>query len=809
MSNFDMSGFLAEFFDEANARLQSINQKLVLLEAGDLGDNELIQLRRDVHTIKGSAQMLGVQDVSELCHVFEDVMHDVTLENATDVLPMIQFLFDLHDCLQSRLQHRDAKIRVDCALKRVQFEQLKKTLQASFAEQENIAGASDKSNESDKPVNAIPKKPARRKRKSNVAKNLIAAVMGSFEESLQQKQATTLHTPSAEQGLATAPKTIEPINFRPNVAALDLAETDSNKASGNFLRVYRNRLTNLSSQIVELASLRFRHDAPEQQLQRVVRDFRQSKDKLLSNPAIDASAQNALQSVMDAHLRQIQQMSDALRQQQQRSSVMLDGVRDQVLDLMLKPLSSVFSMFPRALRDVCKRSGKKVQLLVAGDSVEMDQLAAEALTEPLLHLINNAVAHGIEKPNQRLKCGKPLEGQITIYARQQGNLIHLDVTDDGKGMDVSEIRQQAILQGIVSRSEAEDMDSSEILELIFRPGFSTQKKVTALAGRGMGMSVVLDVMRELTGNIHIHSEVGQGTRFSMVFPVSLTVQQATMFRIGQQRFGMLANLIVQVMPLRSQQIKTGSGPFRKGYIHYQGHRVPIIDLHHALGSAELDENPEHAKIVVVEHLEGYLAMVVDEMLGDTEVMLRELDAYLKYYHPIGLMGCSIIDDGSVQLLIDPNGLKEMWRTAPDDSVASSHANHSFKQHILLVDDSTIALTIEKKMFEQMGFKVDTAIGGNDALEKVALNLNQNSNQYDLMITDLEMPDINGIALIHRLRDMLQDNIFPIIMVATRDAETERQRAYDAGANGYIAKDQLQGEATQLVKLLTTLLHDDK
>jgi chemotaxis protein histidine kinase CheA/ActR/RegA family two-component response regulator len=424
-----------------------------------------------------------------------------------------------------------------------------------------------------------------------------------------------------------------------------------------------------------------------------------------------------------------------------------------------------------------------------------------------MHLINNAVAHGIEEPEQRSACGKPSEGQITIYASQKGNLIHLDVSDDGKGMDVDEIRLKAIADGIISASEAEDMDNSEVLELIFHPGFSTQKQVTELAGRGMGMSVVLDVMRELTGNIHIHSKLGQGTRFSMIFPVSLTVQQAKFFRIGKQRFGMLSNLIAQVMPLQQQQIKTASGPFRKGYIHYQGHRVPIINLHDVLvgGATKPNDKPEYAKILVVEHLEGFLAMIVDEVLEKTEVMVRELDPYLKHYHPIGLMGCTIVDDGSVQLLLEPNGLKEMWRTAPDGEVAQvtdTNAIHAplFDQHILLVDDSTIALNLEKKMFEHMGFKVDTAISGSDALGKVDLN------HYALMVTDLEMPDIDGITLIQRLHDDLHDKLFPIIMIATRDIESERQRALDAGAQAYFVKAQLKNEQKELLKTLTELLH---
>jgi len=792
MSKFDMSGFLAGFFDEATGRLQVINQKLVLLEADKLDAAGLIQLRRGVHTIKGSAQMLGVQDVSELCHVFEDAIDYAAAppDSNTQALPMVQFLFDLHDSLQTRLTHHDSERRLDSALKQTKFEHIKQALEEGS---DQIATAAVRNDKAAKGKGG--NKKVRRKKKTKVTHSLIAAVMSSFESSKASTPDTeidqapeTADAEAVETSLVSI-EAAEEVDFRPDIAMLDIEEAALNTNSGNFLRVDRTRLSNLSNQIVELSSIRFRDEAPEQQLQRIVRDFR---------ALLNESPADTLQGSLEHHLRQLQQCNDSLRYQQQRSSVMLNAVRDQVLGLMLKPLSSVFSVFPHAVRDVAKRSGKKVQLLIAGDAVEMDQVAAEALTEPLIHLINNAVAHGIETPAQRLQAGKPADGQITICARQQGNLIHLHVSDDGKGMDVDEIRDKAIAHGVVSRSEAEDMDASEVFELIFQPGFSTMDEVTELAGRGMGMSVVLDVMRELTGNIHIYSQLGKGTRFSMVFPVSLTVQQAKLFRIGKQRFAMLANLVVQVMPLQDQQIKVGIGPYSKGYIKYEGHRVPVIDLRDMMTAAAVEPTDEQAKMLVVEHLEGFLAVVVDEVLAKTEVMVREIDPYLKHYHPIGLMGCAITDDGTVQLLIEPNGLKEMWRTAPDAELVGQAFAVQFDQQILVVDDSSIALNIEKKMFEKMGFRVDTAMGGVDALEKIVLN------NYDLIVTDLEMPNVDGMALLHQLRQQLKLDI-PVVVIATRDVEDERQRALDAGANAYFAKHQLKSGSAELSKILADLL----
>lgn len=823
-----MSGFLAGFFDEARGRLLTIHQKILLLEGGNLDEAGLIQLRRNVHTIKGSAQMLGVQDIADLCHLFEDALELISIDAHIDALPLIQFLLDLLDALQSRIEYQDAEVRLDISLKQIRFAQIKQELnkypdaiktttksnhelkaedvnhqvEAKQVEKDALSNTVEQTTLGEK----LPKK-RRRKKKTKVAQNLIAAVMGSIEVSLDNKSDVGASEP--DTSAEPVSEIVEPdtqiedvpvLKFRTDEATFKASSTSSETVS-NFLRVDRGRLNQLSNQILELASIRYREDSIESQLQSLARDFRKMKEKKMSNDVHPSILLASMQTDMDRHLRQLQQLSAALYQQQNSSSSTLDGVRDQVLGLVLSPLSSVFSVFPRTVRDLSLRSGKSVKLLIMGDSIEMDQIAAESLTEPLIHLMNNAIAHGIEDPEERLRRGKPEDGQITISARQEGKIIHLDVTDDGNGMDVDIIREKAVAQKIINQSEADDMDESELIELIFHPGFTTFESVSELAGRGMGMSIVLDVMRELTGNIHIHSQKGKGTRFSMTFPVSLTVQTAKLFRIGSQRFAMIANLVVQAMPLKGQKIKTGSGLFSKGYITFEEHRVPVIDLRDALGGNKTVEVADEAQILVVEHLEGYLAIVVDEVLAVAEIMIREVDPYLKHYKPVGLIGCTILNDGTVHLIIEPIGLREMWRTAPDVGVVQESNNNdkpTFNQHILLVDDSSVALNIEKKMFEKMGFTVDTAMGGADALEQVALN------NYDLIVTDLEMPDIDGISIIKQLRSDVKYETLPIIIIATRAIEDERERATKAGANAYLSKRQLKGGEAELSAVLANI-----
>jgi len=799
MAEFDLSGFLAVFFDEARQRLQSINQKLVLFESGKLDEQGLIQLRRDAHTIKGSAQMLGVQDIGELAHLFEDAI-DYAMQRRSDQRPLVvQFMYDLHDSLQHRLQDVDGKSQIDTSAMVAAFETLK--------------GASDKEiNATEaKPEKPLRKKP--RKKKPRVPQNLIAAVMGSIEGSLQDKAgepgAAAADTPNAASPEDSSPavQSTEPINFRPGLESLDMNVADVGQRSGEFLRVDRSRLSRLSNQIIELSSGRYSETFPEQQAQQVMAGFRRLKESSIAD-GLQANA-GTWQREFDHQLRKLQQLNELMRTQQRRSTGMLDDLRDQVLGLMLIPLSTVFSVFPRTVRDIGKRCGKNVQLLLAGDVVEVDQVAAEALMEALIHLINNAVAHGIEGPETRLQCGKPEHGQITITASQKGRDVEIIVTDDGQGMDVDLIADKAIAKGMVSRQEISEMNASEIMELIFQPGFSTCHDVSDIAGRGMGMAVVQDVVNTLTGNIHIHSQKGEGSQFCLTIPVSVAVQQAVLFRIAGQHFGMLANLVSQVLPFNNMDIKKGHGPYSNGYIDFEHHRVPIIDMHDSLGrqielrSGQDQSNHEkmvhESSVMVVEHLDGFLGIVVDEMLDEQEILLREVPHYLKRYQPVGLMGCAIAADGDVLLLIDPNGLKQMWRSAPDPELAVCNGGEPFNQRMILVDDSSIALKIEKSMFEAMGFKVDTAIGGKDALEKIGLH------HYDLLVTDLEMPDIDGVQLVEQLRSEGVHQHMPVLILATLESEYEQQRALTAGANGYMVKHRLKGEDEKLRSILSSLL----
>ncbi|MFQ5581170.1 MAG: response regulator [Mariprofundaceae bacterium] len=813
MSDFDLSNFIASFFDEAKERLASINQSLVAFESGSLNEEGLISLRRDAHTIKGSALMLGINDVGEVSHLFEDAMEYLIKHPEYRTPQMVQFLYDIHDHLQRRMEDQHGKELLESEPLRNQYKQLLSDIAAGGEQPAatTIEEHATQAAEASKDEGIIQIEPEEIEIEG-FGTELIGAdeAMAWQAEKQQPAEAqspvaeTASIAPTAEDieegphrdaiAMQAVALTEDLDDFRPDVAQLEMKSGGQRQSSGRFLRVDAARLSGLSNQVVELSTEKSRSKSLEavfgklhRELRSINRNWQQFQSGLSRlNQEERSSMSKRISTAFEQQLRNAQSFAEELHYDRNKGGLMLDDLRNQVLGLMLRPLDSIFSTFPRAVRDTAVRCDKRVQLLISGKSVEMDQAVAESLVEPLVHLLNNAVAHGIETPEERRQAGKPEEGQITILARQSGNEVRIEVIDDGCGIDTDHIKKVAVERGVTTQLEVDEMDSAEIMEMIFRPGFSTHKNVDDVAGRGIGMNVVQDTVRRLTGAIRVHTKIGEGTRFILSLPVSIAVQHALLFRVGSQRLGMLTHMIEQALPLWTQTIEKGPGD--KDFIRYGRHLVPIVDLRRMLADTP-DALSKQPYVIIAEHIEGFVGIVIDELMEESEIVIRDLDPYMKRYQAQGLMGNTIIGDGSVLMLIEPYGIKEMGRTAPDidllDEAKGEGELLGFR--VLLAEDSLIAREVEKSMLESIGFQVDTAIDGLDAVEKMQLH------DYDILVTDLEMPRLDGFGLVRQLRNEARFEDLPILIISTRESAEDRMRSLESGADAYLVKQQLNGE----------------
>ncbi|MDX8391717.1 MAG: Hpt domain-containing protein [Mariprofundaceae bacterium] len=768
----DLSQFVESFFDEGRQRLASINEALVVFESGALDDAGFAALRRDAHTIKGSALMLGVQDVGAAAHLFEDAVEHQIKDSGYRTAPMIQFLFDIHDSLADRLQAVDS-----AAIDTADFRRRHDALLAEAAAAADVLATEADEGQADV-----------------LGEDIVAEETASVETIADTEHADQDNDETSEA------EAIEEDIFRPDVTNVK-AKVASHSGSGRFIRVDAERLNLLSGQLIELSTgkafggkLVQDVHVLQKQMEQLRRLARGIESEMESAPASESFA------LFDRHMEWLHRATKHLiadvDYNVERQDIMLDDLRDQVLGLMLRPLDTIFPAFPRAVRDTANRYGKKARLVIADEKVECDQSVVEALMEPLVHLLNNAIAHGIESPEERLQAGKPEAGQITLLSTQSGSEIHIEVIDDGRGIDPERVKKVAVERGVTTQYEADEMSDAEVFELIFRSGFSTRDEIDETSGRGVGMNVVQDTVRRLTGVIRINTEIGKGTRFLISLPVSIAVQRALIFRIGDQKFGMLIHMLEQVVSPKPDDVKHAAGG--RMSLTYSGQKVPLVDLRQIISHDDASEANDIPLIVVARHIDGFVGIVVDELYADTEIIVRELDPYLKRYQAQGLMGNTITDDGSVVLLMEPYGIKEMGRTAPHQVAHDMVAEDAIlpAARVLLVDDSIIARQVEKSLLESMGMTVETAIDGMDAIEKLE------HDAYDVVVSDLEMPRLDGFGLVRRMRNDRQYRHIPILIVSTRESPEDRLKGMEAGADGYLIKQQLaQGELHATLKRL--------
>lgn len=326
-----------------------------------------------------------------------------------------------------------------------------------------------------------------------------------------------------------------------------------------------------------------------------------------------------------------------------------DDLQDTIMKVRMVPVSSVFSRFPRLVRDLSRKSGKEVDLVMEGEETELDKSVVEVIGDPLVHLIRNSVDHGIESEADRVAAGKPAKGKVTLRAFHKGNSVAIEIEDDGKGIDPEKMRQVAIKKGIISAEEAAQLDDSEARELIFAPGFSSAEKITDISGRGVGMDVVRTNIKNLKGSVSTYSEVGKGTKFTLILPLTLAIIDALMVNVAGQMYAIPLDAVSETTKIEAVRLTDIKG--RKA-VTLRGDVLGIVELSEMLGLPPAKELPEMLSVVVIHDNERRLGLVVDQLLERQEIVIKPLGAYLGDLQ--GISGATIMGDGSVILILDPH-----------------------------------------------------------------------------------------------------------------------------------------------------------
>jgi chemotaxis protein histidine kinase CheA len=470
-------------------------------------------------------------------------------------------------------------------------------------------------------------------------------------------------------------------------------------------------------------------------------------------------------------------------------------VRDGAMGLAMVPVRRVFAALPRIVRDVAQATGKDVRLATSGEDVELDKQVLDGVADALKHLVINAVDHGCEAAADRAAVGKPAQAVVTVSARSVGGTVVIEVADDGAGVDEDAVREKAVRLGLLPADSP--LVGSAVLSLLFMPAFSTSETVTETSGRGVGLDVVRTAVEELGGAVEVRSEQGAGTAFVLTLPVTLGVLRCLVARVGDERYAVPVPGVVESLSLRDAEVHTLAGA---SVVLRHGVSVPLLDLGAALGLPRGSEAPRAA--LVVRHTSGtQIAWAVDRLEGESELVVKDLGAFLGRVPYVA--GATIDGDGSVVCLLDLRELADkaiggLTLTAPAPTAKKAPVVTGAKRpRVLVVEDSVGVRELERVILEGAGYQVETAVDGLDGASRLR------DDPADLVLSDVEMPGMDGFDLTRTIRRTKGWENVPVIIMTSRGEDHARQAGLDAGCSAYLLKNEFDQE--QLVSTVRRLV----
>jgi len=464
-----------------------------------------------------------------------------------------------------------------------------------------------------------------------------------------------------------------------------------------------------------------------------------------------------------------------------------DSLGNQVVESKMRPVADGLHGIPRMVRELAKDSGKKIKLEITGDDTMIDRDILDKIEAPLSHLIANAADHGIESPEERVAAGKSETGRITLEAGHRAGYLNIVVSDDGKGIDTERIKKKVIEKGYVTAEMAESLSKSELLDFLFLPGFTTKGDVTKVSGRGVGLDIVMTLIHQVGGKTKIDSEPGEGSSFTLQLPVTLSVIRALLLKVNGELYAMPLSRVETLFSISEREINTVED---RQYYKAGDENIGIVNFARLMNLPGEGDKGEFINLAVVGDRTSKYAVAVDAFLGERDLVVTAIDAKLGKIPNIS--SAAILEEGSIALIIDPDDLvrsidKYVYGARPD-KVASGVFTRGKTKSILVVDDSLTVREVERKLLENNGYSVTTAIDGVDGFNTLQREL------FDLVITDVDMPRMNGIQLVEKIKSDPRYKDIPVMIVSYKDREEDRLRGLNAGANYYLTKSSFHDES---------------
>lgn len=477
---------------------------------------------------------------------------------------------------------------------------------------------------------------------------------------------------------------------------------------------------------------------------------------------------------------------------------MIDTLLDDAKKILMQPLSTLYEIFPRMVRDISHQLEKEITLHVEGGDIEVDRRILEEMKDPLIHLIRNSIDHGIETRVLRQEHQKPICGTISIVASQiSGNCVEIQISDDGKGIDVEKVKQAAINQGTLSKIEADQLSFDAALQLIFQSGISTSPIISELSGRGLGMGIVAEKTEKLGGKISIKTTQGKGTTFSITLPLTLATFRGIHIKVEDQDFILPTQHVNRALRIHKQEIIRLEN---RETITLEGKTLAFVHLEDVLGIQRKQDTGSQAKYqfaVIVKASEMTIAIGVDGIVSEQEVFTKSLGKQLLRLKNI--TSATVLEGGKVIPILDPFDLVKSAIKISGSSkklIATPEAPKKKKRTVLIAEDSVTARMLLKNILETAGYIVKTAVDGAEAFSIL------NSEQIDMLLSDVEMPRMDGFALAQKVRQTEKLKELPIIICTSKGSKEDKEHGIEVGANAYIDKSSFaQSNLLDIIKKL--------
>lgn len=743
---------LLELFSlEAEAQTQVLSAGLMALERNPTQADQLEACMRAAHSLKGAARIVGVDAGVSVAHVMEDCL--VAAQEGR---------------LRLSAEHIDALLQGTDLLMR-------------------IATPGDAVAQATLPV-------------------FLAQMASLLDPGAATVPAVPLAAPlQAEPQVATLPS-------EPLVVPVDLAEPEPEpepalrrkpgkrvgEGAERVLRVTADRLNSLldlsSKSLVETQRLK-PYLATLQRLKRMHGQGMQALDGLRmqledsgqSNEVLEALAQT--QRLLVETQQILQQQAADLDEFGWQASQRAQLLYDTALACRMRPFADVLTGQSRMVRDLGRSLGKPVRLVVDGEKTQVDRDVLEKLEAPLTHLLRNAVDHGIELPERRLLAGKPSEGVIRLRASHQAGMLSLELIDDGAGIDLERLRSSIVERALSPADTVARMSDAELLTFLFLPGFSLRDKVTEVSGRGVGLDAVQHMVRELRGSIELTQVAGQGCRFHLQVPLTLSVVRSLVVEVGGEAYAFPLAHIERTLEVTAEQIVQIEG---RQHFWHEGRHIGLVAASQLLNRPAGQSDEASLRVVVIREREQLYGVAVERLVGERVLVVMPLDPRLGKVQDIS--SGALLDDGSVVLIVDVEDLlrsvEKLLSTGSLERIerGSSGVRGVTRKRVLVVDDSLTVRELQRKLLGNRGYDVAVAVDGMDGWNALR------GEDFDLLITDIDMPRMDGIELVTLVRRDQRLQSLPVMVVSYKDREEDRRRGLDAGADYYLAKASFHDDA---------------